>query len=287
MIEYIKKECIEIDANLDDWKACISRAGELLEKQGLINHQYTLDMIASVEKNGPYIVVMPGVALAHARSNNNVNENSISIVVLKNKVPFGHSKNDPVKVVIAIAAINDEEHIELFKSVSNFLLHEENVERLFNIKDINELINRKTINLEKLRNGLIVSCYADSSINEYMDNSIAMQCVAKSCVAGGALGIRTNLEHVKSIREAVDVPLIGIKKIYKGQDELNSSFRITPTMREVESLVEAGVDGIAIDGTIRERYDDLTLSEFVTTLKKRYPDIFIVADISTLEEGIH
>lgn len=45
-----------------------------------------------------------------------------------------------------------------------------------------------------------------------MDNSIAIQCLAQSCVAGGAKAIRTNLEHVKAIAEVVDVPLIGIKK---------------------------------------------------------------------------
>ncbi|MGN1344709.1 MAG: N-acetylmannosamine-6-phosphate 2-epimerase [Traorella sp.] len=140
--------------------------------------------------------------------------------------------------------------------------------------------------IDEIENGLIVSCYADFSINPYMDNSEAMKCVAQSCVSGGAKAIRTNLEHVKAIRSVIDVPLIGIKKIYKGHDELNSSFRITPTMKEVDALVEAGVDGIAIDGTQRERYDDLTLEEFVHQIKEKYPHIFVVADISTLEEGI-
>ena len=140
--------------------------------------------------------------------------------------------------------------------------------------------------INEIENGLIVSCYADPSINPYMDNSEAMKCVAMSCVAGGAKAIRTNLEHVAAIRSVIDVPLIGIKKIYKGQDELKSSFRITPTMKEVDALVEAGVDGIAIDATQRERYDDLTLEEFVSQIKEKYPNIFVVADISTLEEGI-
>lgn len=146
------------------------------------------------------------------------------------------------------------------------------------------MANQTRIN--EIEHGLIVSCYADPTINPYMDNSEAMKCVAQSCVAGGAKAIRTNLEHVAAIKSVIDVPLIGIKKIYKGQDELNSSFRITPTMREVDLLVEAGVDGIAIDGTQRERYDDLTLEEFVAAIKEKYPQIFVVADISTVEEGI-
>lgn len=144
---------------------------------------------------------------------------------------------------------------------------------------------RKT-RLTELSKGLIVSCYADTEINTYMDNPIAMQCVAKSCAEGGACAIRTNLEHVSAIRAVIDLPIIGIKKIYKGQDPLKSSFRITPTMKEVDALVEKGADGIAIDATMRERYDEFTLEEFVREIKKKYPQIFLVADISTLEEGL-
>lgn len=140
--------------------------------------------------------------------------------------------------------------------------------------------------IDELKGGLIVSCYADWSINPYMDNPVAMACVAKSCAAGKAAAIRTNLEHAATIRKEIEIPLIGIKKIYKNHDTTNPDFRITPTMKEVHALALAGVDGIAIDGTKRERYDDLTLEEFIKQIKEAYPDLFIVADVSTVEEGI-
>ena len=57
-------------------------------------------------------------------------------------------------------------------------------------------------------------------------------------------------------------------------------------MKEVDDLVKAGVDGIAIDGTIRERYDNLTLEEYVHQIKEKYPNLFLIADISNLEEGL-
>ena len=140
--------------------------------------------------------------------------------------------------------------------------------------------------INELENGLIVSCYADWSINPYMDDDTAISCVARSVVAGGATAVRTNLAHVKAIREAVDVPLIGIQKIYRGDDKESPDFRITPTMKEVDALVEAGADGIAIDGTKRERYDDTLLDVFIKQIKEKYPDLILVADISTLEEGL-
>lgn len=138
--------------------------------------------------------------------------------------------------------------------------------------------------IEELRNKLIVSCYADEHLNEYMNDSSTMARVALSCLAGGAGGIRTNSYHVSEIRKNIDKPLIGIRKIYNPKDV--KDFRITPTMKEVDELVESGADGIAIDATIRERYDDLTLEHFIKCIKEKYPDLFVVGDISTLEEGI-
>ena len=94
--------------------------------------------------------------------------------------------------------------------------------------------------LEKLKNGLIVSCYAGADFNEEMARPETMLCVANSCIAGGACAIRTNYENVSAIKKAVQVPVIGIKKIYKSGDMFEGDFRITPTLKEVEALLKAG-----------------------------------------------
>ena len=139
--------------------------------------------------------------------------------------------------------------------------------------------------LEKLKGGLIVSCYAGYDFNKEMGMPQTMACMAQSCIAGGAKAIRTNWENVAAIKKAVEVPVIGIKKVYRSGDMVTGDFRITPTLKEVEELLEAGADGIAIDGTIRERYDDQTLEAFIHTIKKEF-STFIIADISTVEEGV-
>ena len=60
---------------------------------------------------------------------------------------------------------------------------------------------------------------------------------------------------------------------------------ITPTLKEVIELVEAGADIIAFDGTMRERPNGAKLDEIIKYIKinKRIS----MADISTLEEGIN
>lgn len=139
--------------------------------------------------------------------------------------------------------------------------------------------------LEKFKNGLIVSCYAGADFNEEMARPETMLCVANSCIAGGARAIRTNYDNVSAIKKAVQVPVIGIKKIYKSGDMFEGDFRITPTLKEVEALLKAGADAIAVDGTLRERYDALTIREFISEIKRQF-NAFLITDISTLEEGV-
>ena len=139
--------------------------------------------------------------------------------------------------------------------------------------------------LERLKGGLIVSCYAGADFNAEMAVPETMVCVAKSCIAGGAKAIRTNCENVAAVKAAVDVPVIGLKKIYRSGDMISGDFRITPTLKEVEELIKAGADGVAVDGTVRERYDGKTLEQFIGAVKKEF-GAFVIADISPVEEGV-
>lgn len=137
---------------------------------------------------------------------------------------------------------------------------------------------------KKIENGLIVSCYAGSDLNEEMSSPGVMAAMAKSCVNGGAVAIRTNDINVSSVRKAVKVPVIGIKKIYRSGEIVGGDFRITPTLKEVEELANAGADIIAIDATKRERYDRFSLKEFICIIKENW-NVGIIGDISTVEEG--
>ena len=78
--------------------------------------------------------------MCHARPNGNVNKNSISIVRLNTGIEFGHPVNDPVKLIFAIAAVNDEEHLKLFQAVANHLMIEGSLEELMNCKNKKEMI---------------------------------------------------------------------------------------------------------------------------------------------------
>lgn len=138
IFHYLSDKTISFGESFNTWQEYITYAGELLEKEKFTNHKYTEDMIKLVYEEGPYIVVTPGLALAHARPNGNVNKNSMSLVVSKKGVKFGHDTNDPVYVLFAIAACSDDEHLKLFQAVAEYL-SETSVENIIKAKRIDDL----------------------------------------------------------------------------------------------------------------------------------------------------
>ncbi|MGQ1838588.1 PTS sugar transporter subunit IIA [Kocuria turfanensis] len=114
-------ESICLDESVDDWRAAITCAGGLLERQGAISGEYTRAMIASVEENGPYIVVAPGFAFAHARPSEAVHRTAMSWVRLAHPVEFGHASNDPVTLVVALSAKDQKEHLQAMRKLATLL----------------------------------------------------------------------------------------------------------------------------------------------------------------------
>jgi len=126
-----------------------------------------------------------------------------------------------------------------------------------------------------MNRGLIVSCQALE--NEPLHSSFIMSKMALAAKEGGAIGIRANgVEDIKAIQQEVDLPIIGIIK--KHYEHLTSY--ITPTLKEVDALIETGVEVIALDATINQRED------FLKEIFIKYPAQKFMADISTIEEGI-
>ena len=58
-------------------------------------------------------------------------------------------------------------------------------------------------------------------------------------------------------------------------------------MKEISEVIEAGADVVAIDCTNRERPDGRMLRDLISEVKEKYPKVLIMADISSLEEGIY
>lgn len=137
-------------------------------------------------------------------------------------------------------------------------------------------------NLEQLKNNLIVSCQALP--HEPLHSSFIMGRMAKAAKEGGAVGIRANSkEDIEEIQKNVDLPIIGIVK----RDYEDCDVYITPTMKEIDELMEVKPEIIAIDATSNLRPKGITIDEFYKQIKDKYPNQKLMADCSTIEEAIH
>ena len=136
--------------------------------------------------------------------------------------------------------------------------------------------------LKQIAHGLIVSCQALP--NEPLHSPFIMGRMALAAKIGGASGIRANTkEDIAEIQTQVDLPIIGIVK----RDYEDSEIYITPTMKEIDELMEVKPEIIAMDATISTRPEGKTLDEFFHKVKKKYPEQLFMADCSTIEEALH
>ena len=107
--------------------------------------------------------------------------------------------------------------------------------------------------------------------------------MALAAKEGGAYGIRANTkEDIAEIQARVDLPVIGIVK----RDYEDSKVYITPTMKEINELMEVRPDIIALDATHSLRPGGRTLDEFYREIRNSYPEQLLMADCSTVEEAL-
>lgn len=142
---------------------------------------------------------------------------------------------------------------------------------------MNALVKAK---IDDLRSGCIVSCQALP--NEPLYGSNHMAAMALAAEQGGAVAIRANTPvDIQAIKRCSRLPVIGLyKREYEGFDVY-----ITPTMKEVREVIEAGSDFVAIDATRQPRPDGNSLADLVMSIRAEFPHTPIVADVSTYDEG--
>ena len=140
-------------------------------------------------------------------------------------------------------------------------------------------MNKQNI-LKQIKNKLIVSCQAEK--DEPLGKPEILAAMAETAVIGGAAGIRACYpENIKAIKEAVEVPVIGIYK----QKYPDSEVFISPTIKENLAVAETNSEIIALDATNRNRPNDEKLENIVASLREN-SDSLLMADIDTLENGL-
>jgi mannitol/fructose-specific phosphotransferase system IIA component (Ntr-type) len=89
---------------------------------------------------------VPGIAIPHARPEDGMKRVGFSLVTLKEPVYFGHPKNDPVDLLIALGGPDNKSHIKALAQLAQMLQNQETVKRLRNAQtkeEVLKIINEK------------------------------------------------------------------------------------------------------------------------------------------------
>jgi ascorbate PTS system EIIA or EIIAB component len=129
------KGSILVKESVANRSAAIELAGELLVESERVKKAYITSMLEAVEEYGPYIVIAPGIALAHGKPTEDVIETGMSLLKVALPIEFQHSQNDPVQLVFGLAASNHDSHIALMAELAQFLSSQANVNALLTCSD--------------------------------------------------------------------------------------------------------------------------------------------------------
>lgn len=112
---------ITLDVECSDWRDTVRKSAQKLLDSGYIEARYIDAMISNIEKNGPYVVLSPGFAMPHEGLEEGSIKVGMSLIRLKNPVPFGEEEFDPVEFVCCLSAVDHKTHLKAFFNLVNML----------------------------------------------------------------------------------------------------------------------------------------------------------------------
>ena len=125
-----------------DWEEAILMSCKSLEADGTVGSNYRQDIVECVRKYGPYIVIMPNVAMPHSQEGA-VGVNKTAIGFMKLEKPVSFDPEDPEKdarLFFTLASCNPEQHLNNMMRLSEMLMNEELVTELLEAKGPDDLL---------------------------------------------------------------------------------------------------------------------------------------------------
>ena len=133
----LNKNNVQFVNKVSDWKEAITKAGNILQKNGFIKQDYVEEMIKLIEKHGAYIIIEEGMAIPHAPISKNVLKTRISLLIVKEKVLFPNGKG--ANIFLSFATINKTEHLGILNDLFELITKYNFIEKISKITEYEEL----------------------------------------------------------------------------------------------------------------------------------------------------
>lgn len=140
--EFVEKKHYKFAESAPSWQEAIRMSCESIEADGTVDPNYKEDIIKCVEKYGPYIVIMPNVAMPHSQEMaEGVHKTEIAFMKLEQPVSFeeGNPEMD-AKLFFTLASCNPEQHLANMQRLSELLMNTDAIEALLEAKTKEDLL---------------------------------------------------------------------------------------------------------------------------------------------------
>ncbi|WP_436862258.1 PTS sugar transporter subunit IIA [Staphylococcus caeli] len=139
-LETLSADKVQVVDQVDDWEQAINLAAQPLLKQDYFEESYIKAMIDSVKQLGPYIVIAPEIAIAHARPNDDVKQVGLSLLKLNHHINFSEDGHY-ASLIFVLSAIDNEAHLAILRNLATILGNQETVNKLLTAQTAEEIIN--------------------------------------------------------------------------------------------------------------------------------------------------
>ena len=137
-MELLKLENVQICEDALDWREAIRTAVLPLEKNGYVESRYKDEIVANIEKLGPYIIVAENVALPHARPEQGALKTQIGVTLFRKDISF-EDGGASARLFVTLAAKDSNSHLDALMEISELLEEEENITKILNSPDVETL----------------------------------------------------------------------------------------------------------------------------------------------------
>ena len=134
---FVTVEDVMFHENCKGWEDAIDHGAAPLLRRGVIEPSY-VEAIKENHRKMPYMVIAPGIMLAHARPECGAHAVGLTLMTLSEPIEFGSEFNDPVRFVITLATPDDKSHVRLLEALTNFLMDSEKLDRFLAAKTFDE-----------------------------------------------------------------------------------------------------------------------------------------------------
>ncbi|EPU4003132.1 PTS sugar transporter subunit IIA [Proteus mirabilis] len=133
-------DVVQVIPQVKDWREAIKIACQPLIDKGCIEPRYVDAIYKSHEQIGPYYALGPGIAMPHARPEEGVNQLSLALTIIEKGVEFGANENDPVKLLIVLAATDNDSHINAIVKLAELFDNQDDIDTLLQAKSKAEVL---------------------------------------------------------------------------------------------------------------------------------------------------